>query len=323
MADTKISGLPASTVPLAGTEVLPIVQGSTTKQVSVANLTAGRAISASNVTNSALTSGRVTYAGTSGILQDSANFTFNGTTVTTANDASISGLTVGKGLGAVASNTAIGFQALRATTTAAENTAVGYQANYSSTTSGGNTSLGFQANYTNSTSANNTAIGSYALYANTAASNTAVGVATLSNSTGARNVGMGVSAGAGVTTGTNNVILGFQAGNDGGTNLTTGSNNIIIGYNAVSTSATVSNEVTLGNSSITLLRVPGITLTAGAKWINVGTSTVANLPAAATAGNGARAFVTDALAPTFGTTVAGSGAVSVPVYSDGTNWKVG
>jgi hypothetical protein len=50
MADTKISALPASTTPLAGTEVLPIVQSSTTKQVSVANLTAGRAISATSVT---------------------------------------------------------------------------------------------------------------------------------------------------------------------------------------------------------------------------------------------------------------------------------
>jgi hypothetical protein len=42
MADTKISALPASTTPLAGTEVLPIVQAGATKQVSVANLTAGR-----------------------------------------------------------------------------------------------------------------------------------------------------------------------------------------------------------------------------------------------------------------------------------------
>lgn len=50
MADVKISALPASTVPLGGTEVLPIVQGGTTKQVSVANLTAGRAIAATNVT---------------------------------------------------------------------------------------------------------------------------------------------------------------------------------------------------------------------------------------------------------------------------------
>jgi hypothetical protein len=44
MADVKISGLPASTVPLAGTEVLPIVQGGQTKQVSVNNLTAGKTV---------------------------------------------------------------------------------------------------------------------------------------------------------------------------------------------------------------------------------------------------------------------------------------
>lgn len=49
MADSKISALPASTTPLAGTEVLPIVQSSTTRQVSVANLTAGRAIGATSI----------------------------------------------------------------------------------------------------------------------------------------------------------------------------------------------------------------------------------------------------------------------------------
>jgi hypothetical protein len=51
--------------------------------------------------------------------------------------------------------------------------------------------------------------------------------------------------------------------------------------------------------------------------------TVATLPSAATAGAGARSFVTDASGPTFGSTVAGGGTVKVPVYSDGTNWKVG
>jgi hypothetical protein len=51
--------------------------------------------------------------------------------------------------------------------------------------------------------------------------------------------------------------------------------------------------------------------------------TVATLPSAATAGVGARSFVTDALAPVFGATVAAGGAVKTPVYSDGTNWKVG
>jgi len=51
--------------------------------------------------------------------------------------------------------------------------------------------------------------------------------------------------------------------------------------------------------------------------------TVATLPSAETSGVGARAFVTDALTPTFGATVVTGGAVAVPVYSDGTNWKVG
>jgi hypothetical protein len=51
--------------------------------------------------------------------------------------------------------------------------------------------------------------------------------------------------------------------------------------------------------------------------------TVATLPSAATSGAGARAFATDALGPTFGSTVVGGGAVFIPVYSDGTNWKVG
>ena len=50
---------------------------------------------------------------------------------------------------------------------------------------------------------------------------------------------------------------------------------------------------------------------------------VAALPAAATAGAGARAFVTDASATTFASTVTGGGANKVPVYSDGTNWKIG
>ena len=45
MADKKISQLTSATTPLAGTEVLPIVQSSTTVQVSAANVTAGRAVS--------------------------------------------------------------------------------------------------------------------------------------------------------------------------------------------------------------------------------------------------------------------------------------
>jgi len=42
MADLKISALPTATTPLAGTEIVPVVQSSTTSNVTVANLTVGR-----------------------------------------------------------------------------------------------------------------------------------------------------------------------------------------------------------------------------------------------------------------------------------------
>ena len=49
MADKKISALTAASTPLGGTEVVPLVQSSTTKNVTVANLTAGRAVSAASL----------------------------------------------------------------------------------------------------------------------------------------------------------------------------------------------------------------------------------------------------------------------------------
>jgi hypothetical protein len=72
MADTKISALPASTVPLAGTEVLPIVQSSSTKQVSVANLTAGRSFDALGMTLTSTDAG-ATAAPTVDLYRNSAS----------------------------------------------------------------------------------------------------------------------------------------------------------------------------------------------------------------------------------------------------------
>jgi len=48
MTNKKISALASATTPLAGTEVLPIVQSSATTKVSVADLTVGRAVTASS-----------------------------------------------------------------------------------------------------------------------------------------------------------------------------------------------------------------------------------------------------------------------------------
>lgn len=58
-------------------------------------------------------------------------------------------------------------------------------------------------------------------------------------------------------------------------------------------------------------------------YVKQATTTVGSLVAAGTAGAGARSFVTDANATTFASVVAGGGANGVPVYSDGTNWRIG
>ena len=51
--------------------------------------------------------------------------------------------------------------------------------------------------------------------------------------------------------------------------------------------------------------------------------TVATLPSAVTLGAGTTTFVSDANATTFASIVAGGGSNKVPVYSDGTNWRIG
>lgn len=55
MADKKISALSSATTPLAGTEVLPIVQSGATVKVPVADLTKGRTVSATGVTTEGAT----------------------------------------------------------------------------------------------------------------------------------------------------------------------------------------------------------------------------------------------------------------------------
>jgi hypothetical protein len=61
MADKKISQLSSASTPLAGTEILPIVQSGSTVSVSAANVTAGRAVSAASMT---VSSGNLTFSST-------------------------------------------------------------------------------------------------------------------------------------------------------------------------------------------------------------------------------------------------------------------
>lgn len=55
MADLKISQLSSASTPLAGSEVLPIVQSGATVKVSIDNLTAGKAVSATSLSATTVT----------------------------------------------------------------------------------------------------------------------------------------------------------------------------------------------------------------------------------------------------------------------------
>ena len=158
------------------------------------------------------------------------------------NGTTIQGLTVGKGGGAVSTNTAVGASALNATntggkctafgyqalllTTGKENTAVGSGAGASMTSGEGLAAFGWNAANLN-TGDNNTAIGHNSLGSNTtAANNTACGNAALNaNTTGASNVAVGRQALVSNTTASNNTAVGFQAGQ-----LSTTANNAYFGY---------------------------------------------------------------------------------------------
>ena len=72
MADKKISALTGATTPLAGTEVLPIVQSGATVKVAVSDLTAGRGMAALSLTTAtvqATNSGGLALKNSSGTTQ--------------------------------------------------------------------------------------------------------------------------------------------------------------------------------------------------------------------------------------------------------------
>jgi hypothetical protein len=97
MADLKISQLPAATTPVAGTEVLPIVQSGTTSKVAISDLTAGRSVAASDITvTTAFATTFDTNIAAAGMTMAGSSIVADGT------DADISINITPKGTGAVA-----------------------------------------------------------------------------------------------------------------------------------------------------------------------------------------------------------------------------
>ena len=178
---------------------------------------------------------------TTGLLINTTSAVTGSKLVVAGADATIYGLTVGRGAGAVSTNTAVGASALAATNTGGYNTAIGYQSSTSSTGAARNTSVGwgslrdttsgtdlsatgFGALIQNTTGSYNTAHGAYSLYSNTTANNnTAVGYqAGYSHTTNGFLTAVGFQA----AYSTNNDVtaLGYQAAYN-----TTGSGNTAVG----------------------------------------------------------------------------------------------
>lgn len=144
-------------------------------------------------------------------------------------------------------NTAVGYGALRASTSAF-NTAMGYAAALV-TTGTSNTVVGAQALYANTTGNYNSAFGDSALRSIVSGSNDNAAFghhAADALSTGGENVFVGSSAADNLTTGTRNVFLGSQAG----MSLTAGDNNILIGRRAGFATTTGSNNIIVGNPGV-------------------------------------------------------------------------
>lgn len=313
------------------------------------------------------------YAGTlTGVTFTANTGTF--TTLTSSSDAVLNGVTVGKGGGAVSTNTAIGNLALNATASGGSNTAIGRQTllaclsgsnnvavgnnSLQSLTTGswnvglgvtafqflttGNscTGVGFNANLFNVSGNNNVAVGynsllnsgkvqtagvfvsgvSYTIQSIGSTDFTLIGAS--ANTVGVVFTASGIGTGTGTASPNNggNIALGYNSGGA----ITTGSNNVVIGsYNgaAAPISATGSNYIVLSDGAANVRQIidPNGHAIFGATTRTAGYLVTA-LPTGVT---GMRAYVTNALTPVWGATVVTGGAVTVPVFYNGSNWIVG
>jgi len=267
MAGVKISNLPAASTPLAGTELVPVVQGGVTVKVAASNLSGSSTFTATGT-------GAVTRQISSklgdliapqdfgavgdGVANDTTawanwlnatgskyipkgNYLVSGVVYkyrnpTFSNGNSETSFALGQSalissVTPFSSNTAIGSEAGRYLVYGASNVAIGYSALY-----------GAECSF-------NIAIGENALRNSAGASNTAVGhESSKVVSTGQANSSFGSNSLYSCTTGQNNTAIGTQSL----FYCATGSNNTAVGYLALDVGAALSNCTGLGaNSDVT------------------------------------------------------------------------
>ena len=281
----------------------------------------------------------------------------------TTNDASIHGLTVGRGgsgtLSDLDSNTAVGLSALAGNTTGLRNvaigngalqinnnsynTAVGWHSLYSNTTGYQNTAVGCQSLATSSGDGN-TAVGFWALLSNISSFNSAFGNSALqSNTTGTFNVAVGLESLRFNTTTSNNTAVGSYAlknnigeqntavGRNACLSNTSGNNNTALGLDALNGNFDSSGNTALGYRSLVALTGGGGSNTAvGVKALELNTVSEGNTALGRGAGQtltGPRNIVIgyEAEVPniTGGYQIAIGTAAETMYIRGGFNWKVG
>jgi hypothetical protein len=175
------------------------------------------------------TANGVMYASSSSVLATGSVLTFDGAQLT------VNSVTVGRGGGAISSNTAIGTSALGANTTGNQQVCVGVSAGAALTTQVNNTFVGYQVGAA-ATGNRNIGVGTNvqgfynsALYAVSGNDNVAIGPAAGSGITsGSTNVAIGATNGGNLSagiTGSCNVMIGWGVG----ASLTSGNNNTMVG----------------------------------------------------------------------------------------------
>jgi len=194
----------------------------------------------SNITDSGLTSGRIPYASSGGLLTDNAGLTFDGTRLRNTGYIYFDDTYHNIFLGLQATPTATGLY----------NVGIGNGCLASLSSGGGNFAIG-SLTLTKVTSSNyNVAIGYTALQYNTAAENVALGRAAMQGadgqSTGARNVGIGDAALNALTTGSFDVGIGYNAGGA----ITTGQHNVLLGGYAGDHLQTKSYNIAIGGYAL-------------------------------------------------------------------------
>jgi hypothetical protein len=251
---------------------------------------------------------RITNAGRVGIGTSAP-----GASLEVANsDALVYGLTVGRGGGAVSSNTAVGASALAANAAGGtNNVAVGLNALAVNTIGVSNTALGRQTLAQNLAQSSNTAVGHLSQSKSGGSENTSVGVSSLDTNTGIRCVAVGVNA-LQANTGNNCIAVGYNALDNN-----TGDANVAVGFSAMGAAVTGASNVAVGSGALAANTAGSFSVAVGGSALGAATTRDSNVGVGTFAGYNVTTGGVTNPNTALGTSALGGDTVSPGLTGDG------